>query len=186
MKAPPAYQPILDATLASGFDMASDPLTCSLLATLAASKPGGRFLELGTGTGLSTAWILQGMDPHAHLISLDNSADCLAIATKFLGNDPRLDLIHTNGDEWIAGHQEQKFDFIFADTWPGKYHLLDEVLNMLQKGGLYIIDDMLPQPNWPDGHHAKATTLSQHLLQRSDVRTTRLDWATGIVIAVKI
>jgi len=53
---PPAYLDILEATKRSGFNMASDILTCSLLRTLAASKPAGTFLELGTGTGLSAAW----------------------------------------------------------------------------------------------------------------------------------
>ena len=47
--------------------MPSDPLTCTLLRTLAASKPGGQFLELGSGTGLSTAWLLDGMDARATL-----------------------------------------------------------------------------------------------------------------------
>lgn len=32
-------------------------------------------------------------------------------------------------------------DFIFADTWHGKYLMLAEVLDMLNPGGLYIIDD---------------------------------------------
>ena len=49
---PSTYNQIDEATQASGFTMASDVLTCSLLRTLAVSKPGGRFLELGTGTGL--------------------------------------------------------------------------------------------------------------------------------------
>ena len=48
---PKTYQQINSATKASGFDMASDVLTCSLLKTLAATKPSGKFLELGTGTG---------------------------------------------------------------------------------------------------------------------------------------
>jgi hypothetical protein len=30
---------------------------------------------------------------------------------------------------------------------------------MLKPGGLYVIDDMLPQPNWPEGHAAKAEVL---------------------------
>ena len=69
---PAAYAEIERATQQAGFTMASDPLTGSLLRTLAASKPGGRLLELGTGTGLSTAWILDGMDTAATLTSVDN------------------------------------------------------------------------------------------------------------------
>jgi predicted O-methyltransferase YrrM len=54
---------------------------------IAASKPAGKFLELGTGTGLSTAWILDGMDNNSSLISIDNDHNFLEIAQRFLGND---------------------------------------------------------------------------------------------------
>jgi predicted O-methyltransferase YrrM len=40
----------------AGFDASSTAETGRLLETLAASKPGGAFLELGTGMGLGTAW----------------------------------------------------------------------------------------------------------------------------------
>jgi len=173
------------ATILSGFTMASDVLTCSLLRTLAATKPSGKFLELGTGTGLSTSWILDGMDYDSSLISIDNDPVFLEIAARFLGKDNRLSLITTEGGEWIDGNKQQKFDYIFADTWHGKYLLLDEVLCMLNKGGLYIIDDMLPQPNWPEGHQEKAIKLINYLETRNDLLLTKQDWATGIIIAVK-
>src|SRR5450432_3978144 len=144
---PPTYIDINKLTISSGFTMASDVLTCSLLRTLAASKPAGRFLELGTGTGLSTSWILDGMDDDSTLISIDNEPEFLQIAERFLGNDSRLNVISIDGGKWVEDNRQQKFDYIFADTWHGKYLLLDEVLSMLNKGGLYIIDDMLPQPN---------------------------------------
>lgn len=84
---PPAYLAIDQATRAHGFTMPSDPLTCSLLRTLAASKPAGRFLELGTGTGLSMAWVLDGMDENSTLVSVDFDGDVLAIARNYLGDD---------------------------------------------------------------------------------------------------
>jgi predicted O-methyltransferase YrrM len=165
--------------------MASDVLTCSLLRTLASAKPAGKFLELGTGTGLSTAWILSGMDTQSVLTSIDNDEKVLAIARSFLGNDQRLDLICTDGAEWVEKNKDQQYDYIFADTWHGKYLMLDEVLAMLKKGGLYILDDMLPQPNWPDGHHEKVINLVKILEQREDLTLTKQAWATGIIVAVK-
>lgn len=183
---PAAYKAIEEETKASGFTMASDIHTCSLLKTLAASKRDGKFLELGTGTGLSTAWILAGMDHHSTLVSVDNDARFLDIAANHLGSDARLTLVHNDGAEWVEKNRKEKFDYIFADTWHGKYLLLEEVLDMLNPGALYIIDDMLPQPNWPEGHDIKALKLLEYLDHRTDLALTKQVWATGIVIAVKI
>jgi predicted O-methyltransferase YrrM len=182
---PKAYNDIDAATKSSGFTMASDILTCSLLRTLAASKPSGKFLELGTGTGLSTSWILDGMDAASTLISVDNDPAFLKIASDKLGSDNRLNLVLADGGAWVEENKHQKFDYIFADTWHGKYLLLDEVLSMLNKGAFYIIDDMLPQPNWPDGHQEKATKLIAYLETREDLLLTKQVWATGIIVAVK-
>ena len=182
---PKTYFDIDNATKESGFTMASDIQTCSLLKTLATSKPSGKFLELGTGTGLSTAWILDGMDSNSTLISFDNDEKFLNIAHKFLDEDKRLKLVLSDGEDWVKSNLGQKFDYIFADTWHGKYLLLDEVLEMLNKGGLYIVDDMLPQPNWPDGHQEKAVNFVKYLESRSDLALTKQNWATGIIIAVK-
>jgi len=182
---PDAYFDIDKATKENGFTMPSDILTCSLLKSLATAKPSGKFLELGTGTGLSTAWILDGMDSNSTLVSFDNDETLLEIAQKYLGEDERLKLVLSDGEDWIKNNLEQKFDYIFADTWHGKYLLLEEVLEMLNKGGLYIVDDMLPQPNWPKGHQEKANNFVEYLESRSDLNLTKQNWATGIIIAVK-
>jgi len=182
---PKTYDDIVKATALSGFTMASDVLTCSLLRTLAASKPSGRFLELGTGTGLATAWILDGLDNDSTLVSIDNDPLFFEIAKNNLGFDNRLHLVLADAGVWIDQNQDQRFDYIFADTWHGKYLLLDETLSMLNKGGLYIIDDMLSQPNWPDGHQEKVTNLTDCLETRKDLVITKQHWSTGIIIAVK-
>lgn len=184
-KIPESYFDIDKATKLYGFKMPSDILTCSLLRTLATSKPASKFLELGTGTGLSTSWILDGMDDRSTIISFDNDETLLEIAQKFLGQDDRLTLIRSDGEEWVKTNSGQKFDYIFADTWHGKYLLIEEVLEMLNKGGFYIVDDMLPQPNWPEGHQEKALSLVEYLENRNDLVLTKQHWATGIIIAVK-
>lgn len=182
---PKAYRDIESAAISSGFTMPSDMLTCSLLRTLASSKPGGRFLELGTGTGLATSWILDGMDSSSTLISVDNDENVLSIAKSFLSKDTRLRLKASDGGEWVMSNKAAKFEYIFADTWHGKYLLLNEVLDMVKPGGFYIIDDMIEQPNWPDGHHEKASNLLKYLDRRTDFYLTKQSWASGIVVAVR-
>ena len=51
------------------------------------------------------------------------------------------------------------FDLIFADTWPGKFSQLPETLALVRPGGFYVVDDLLPQPNWPEGHAASLERL---------------------------
>ncbi len=182
---PEAYPHLEKSTVEAGFTMASDVLTCSLLRTLAASKPACKFLELGTGTGLSTSWILDGMDSSSTLTSVDNDPTFLSIAESNLGEDERLNLVCSDGGDWITGNKHLKFDYIFADTWHGKYLLLEEALSMLNKGAFYIIDDMLPQSNWPEGHSEKASQLITDLENRKDVIIIKQNWATGIIIATK-
>lgn len=182
---PNFYNEILLATEQAGFTMPSDIQTCSLLKTLAATKPDCALLELGTGSGLSTSWILAGMSKNATLISIDNDELFLNIAARYLSADKRLSLVNEDGEAWIKKNLVRKFDFIFADTWPGKYNHLDETIAMLTPGGLYVIDDMIPQPNWPEGHDLKATALIENLCAREDITVTKQVWATGILIAVK-
>src|SRR5688500_15224638 len=94
---PEALPAIWSDTRASGFAMPSEPLTCSLLRTLAASKASARFLELGSGTGLSTAWLLDGMDAGSHLTTVDNDEALLSILRRHLGMDPRLSVVCADG-----------------------------------------------------------------------------------------
>jgi predicted O-methyltransferase YrrM len=173
-------------TRAAGFTMASEPLTCSLLRTLAASKPSARFLELGSGTGLSTAWLLDGMDSESHLTTVDNDESLLSILKRNLGADPRLKVVCSDGDDYLHSLRGEHFDFIFADTWAGKYRLLHEALELLNPAGLYVIDDMLPQPNWPEGHAEKVADLVATLEQMEGFRVTKLSWASGVILATKL
>lgn len=182
---PSALAAIWHDTQAMGFNMASEPLGCSLLRGLAASKPAANMLELGSGTGLSTAWLLSGMDARSQLTTIDNDAAVLSVLRKHLGADPRLQVLCIDGDEYIPSVKGQGFDLIFADAWAGKYRLVDETLALLKPSGIYVVDDMLPQPNWPDGHGVKAAALIAMLERRTDLTVTKLSWASGLVIAVK-
>ena len=181
---PPGYEKIKQATDELKFSMASDIETGSILRTLAASKPSGRFLELGAGTGLATSWIAEGLDENSSLISIDNNELLINVARKHI-IDGKIEFILGDAYEWISNYIGKQFDFIFADAMPGKYDLFEETIDLLNDGGFYIIDDMLPQPNWPLGHDEKVKHLTNKLEERNDLVVTQLNWSTGIIIATK-
>jgi len=183
---PTSFKEIEIATKELDFDQVSDPLVGLLLSTLIASKPKGNMLELGTGSGLSTSFLLKGMDSESLLTSIDNDSTLVSIAKKYLGSDNRVKFIVGNGEDLIGDTKNGSIDFIFADTWPGKYNHLEETLALLKLGGIYVIDDMLPQENWPEGHDIKANNLISYLEQREDLITIKMCWSTGIIICTKI
>ncbi len=183
--APATLVEIAEASRALGFEMCCTRATGRMLRALAASKPGGRLLELGTGTGAGTAWLLSGMTPDATLVSVDNDEQLVAVARRHHGHDPRVRFHVGDGGAFLTEQLEQTFDFIFADTWPGKFTHLDEALRLLKPGGLYVIDDLSPQPSWAPDHAPMVPKLKAALAARPDLWRWELAWDTGIVVAVK-
>ncbi len=168
-----------------GFTMPSDLHIGTLLKTLMSSKPAGRFLELGTGIGLSLSWMIDGMDVNSNLITVDNDPKLITIAKQYFGADKRVEIVGEDGTSWIQNYKGSKFDLVFADAWPGKYSEIDAILSMIQIGGFYIIDDMAVQPNWPEGHDKNVERLVAYLEKREDYNLTKMDWSTGVIIAVR-
>ncbi len=182
---PDIYPEIQRKSEEIGFTMPSDMFIGSLLKTLIHSKPGAQILELGTGIGLSLSWMIAGMDEDAHLITIDNDPKLIAIAKDYFGEDKRVEIICEDGTEWIKKQEDTKFDLVFADAWPGKYSEIDVILEMINPGGFYIIDDMTSQPNWPKGHDKNVEQLVGYLDNRNDFSITKMNWSSGIIIAVK-
>jgi predicted O-methyltransferase YrrM len=182
---PPAFEAIERETRDLGFSMASEARTGALLRVLAAAKPAGRFLELGTGTGLATAWLLDGMDSESRLITVEAEPRLTAVAERHLGADPRLEIRVEDALDFLEAERDQHYDLIFADCFPGKFEALERTLGLLSPGGLYVIDDMLPQANWPADHAPKAYALLSDLEGRSGFARVELNWASGIVILAR-
>ena len=67
----------------------------------------------------------------------------------------------------------------------GKYSHLGRTLKLLKPAGIYVIDDMLPQPTWPADHAPKVERLLAELDARKDFVVTKMKWTSGIVVAVK-
>ena len=182
---PAIYPALLEKCTEIGFSMPSDLYIGTLLKTLIRSKPGGRFLELGTGISLSLAWMIDGLDDKGYLISIDNDADLIQIAEDFFGQEECLELICADGGPWLEQYEGPLFDLIFADAWPGKFWNLEDALNLIRPGGFYVIDDLNPADDWPKGHQEKVNDIISYLENRNDLTLTKMNWSTGIIIATK-
>src|SRR6188508_2829021 len=98
---PPKYDRILARSEALQFTMNSDVLTGALLRTLVRAKPGGSLLELGTGCGLGTCWLLDGMSTGSRLITVDIDPRAQAVAREELEPDDRLTFVLGDGGKFL-------------------------------------------------------------------------------------
>ncbi len=174
---------ILEDTAKMDFDMPSDIHTGSLLRFLSTGVTDGQILELGTGTGISTCWILDGMDNETTLISVDNDPVVQRIAKIHLEKDPRVNFVLDDGEARLKEFADCSIDLMFADTWPGKFVQLDLALSKLRIGGVYIIDDLLPQANWPENHQSNVDDLIANLESKRFLETITLNWSSGLLLA---
>jgi predicted O-methyltransferase YrrM len=107
------------------------------------------------------------------------------IARRHLGHDARVTFHIADGAAFLEQTRPQQFDFIYADAWPGKFSHLEVALSLLRVGGIYLVDDLLPQPNWPEGHAPKVSLLIEQLDHRRGFVATKLAWASGLMILVR-
>ena len=183
---PPSLEAIITDTRRIGFQSWCWPQVGALLRVMATLKPGGRLLEIGTGTGVGTCWLLDGMDAAARLVTVDTNPKVQAVARSHLGSDPRLTILTEDAAAIIRREQPGSFDLIFADGGAGKHVLLDEALALLRPNGIYICDDMKPHPMWPPEHAVKIPPLMEALAARRDFRRLYIDWSSGVVVMIKL
>jgi len=185
LRPPACLERILQRTSEIGFAMASETRTGAILRALAASKPAGRLLELGTGTGVGTAWLRDGMDSLSQLISVDPDAAVQRVARDAFAGDPRVVLLTEDADSFLSRQPHASFDLVFADAMAGKYENLEKALAVVRAGGFYIVDDLLPQANWPDGHAPRVPALIRELTAHPEFTAVPIEWASGLVVAVR-
>lgn len=186
MSLPPHLADIETATATLGFDMASTRETGALLRALVRDKPGANVLELGTGTGMATCWLLDALDQNGHLVTVDLDPVVQQVAKINLGHDPRIAFVEEDGSEFLRQPSDLRFDLIFADAMPGKFSELDEALALLADGGVYVGDDLLPQDNWPEGHAPKVPVYIETMQARAELEVEYWEWSSGILLARKV
>ena len=106
-------------------------------------------LEIGRFTGMSTLFMARGLPPTGKIITIDNSDEFLPLAKKYWdlgGVSSKIQSVIGEGVEVLQSMIDRQYivDLIFIDAdknnYPNYYELS---LNLLNKGGIIIIDNML-------------------------------------------
>lgn len=179
---PPRVQRAQQIADKGRFKLSCEHRVGALLRALAASKPGGRFLELGSGVGVGASWLLAGMDTSASLVTIEIAERVSEVCRRILADDPRAEVINGDADEWLANYTGQPFDFVFVDTTSAKFDGAELVLRVLAPGALYVTDDLLPRPKWSDRHPARVAQFREAFVNSPYLVPVLLDWSSGVAI----
>jgi predicted O-methyltransferase YrrM len=185
---PPTRPTLLDVVQESadrlGFTMSCDDSAGSLLATLAGYRPAGRLLEIGTGLGAATAWMLAGIDPAARLTTIEINPLRYAAAAVTFADDPRAEFVCADADEWLDTYDGAPFDLAFVNVRSEHFDRLDILVGLLNPGGLYIVNGLLPQHTSPLRDPERIDKLRQWWTH-PDMVVYPVRWASGLLVAVK-
>ncbi|MCW2934379.1 MAG: methyltransferase type 11 [Actinomycetia bacterium] len=182
---PPLVAAALARARQAGFPMSCERAVGQLLAVLAAHLPeGARVLELGTGTGVGTAWIVSGLLPRTDVTVTSVEKDPATAAVAANGDWPSfVDLRRGEALEVLG--ESGTFDLIFADAPGGKWEGLDRSVAALRPHGLLIVDDMTPEPDWTDSHRAAQDKVRQALLSAPGLTSAELAAGSGVILSAR-
>ena len=122
---------------------------CHFLELITKISKAKKILEIGTFTGLSTLSMSLGLPDDGSLISLDKNKKNNNIALDFFkkaNQDKKIKTIIKPALESLKEFKNDKFifDIIFIDADKANYqNYYDEVIDLVQKNGLIIIDNVL-------------------------------------------
>ncbi len=182
---PKNYKAIHQISQRLKFNEISEDEVGVLLRLLVASKPGAVVLELGTGTGMGLAWLIEGLDAQGQITTIEKDEKLIQIVQSYFQEEERIHFINEDANQWILKNNNLQFDLIFADTWAGKFSDLDTVLKMVKPNGFYLIDDLNYQAHWSGFHQEKVLYLVEKLKYHPDFFTFPIDVSTGLLLLCK-
>lgn len=131
---------------ARGSHMISGSYQGSLLRMISRMIRPEKILEIGTFTGYSAVCMAEGLAENGKLITLEIDESLKPLIEKHLGWSSYGDQIEVRyGDaKLLLKDLENGFDLVFIDAAKKEYDFYyEEVLRILRKGGVMIIDNVL-------------------------------------------
>src|SRR5210317_2207649 len=149
LKLHPVQQEIIDYnnTLGDIKRMQVDPYQCHFLHLIIKISNIKNVLEIGTFTGLSALSILLALPDDGKLTALDKNEETNKVALNFFkkaSQDHKIKTIIKPALESLIELKNNKFDMVFIDADKMNYkEYYEKSLELLNKGGLVIIDNVL-------------------------------------------
>lgn len=173
MSAPPDLPDIVqrafDVCRQAGYVAFCRNETGRLLATLAATR-GGTMAEFGTGCGVGTAWLRSGVRNGARILTAELDESLAGAAAKIFTDDDKVEVLAA---DWSVLREHGPFSLLFLDSGSPSEVGVDSIIDLVEPGGIVVLDDFAPCESWPPIAYGRVDTLREQWL--TDERFTAVE-----------
>jgi|SRR5680860_261362 len=157
--------------------------TGRLLATLAASRS-GTLAEFGTGCGVGTAWLRTGARGDSTILTAELDPKLATAAAELFEDDKQVEVLSA---DWSTLRDRGPFSLLFLDAREPKNSGADTIIDLVEPGGVVVLDDFTPCELWPPVFAGRVDTLREQWLTDERFTTVEVMVATdaSVLIATK-
>jgi predicted O-methyltransferase YrrM len=149
MSAPPEVPAVVakafDVSRRRGYVSFCRNETGRLLAALAATRS-GTMAEFGTGCGVGTAWLRSGVREDTRIVSAEVDPDLAGAAAEIFADDDRVEVVAADSSTL---NDRGPFSLLFLDSREPDASGPDTVVDLVEPGGMVVLDDFVPCASWP-------------------------------------
>ena len=143
--------------------------TGRLLAALAATRT-GTMAEFGTGCGVGTAWLRSGVRGDVRIVTAELDPKLATAAAEIFVDDPQVEVLAA---DWSTLLDKGPFSLLFLDSGEPTEVGVDAIADLVEDGGIVVLDDFTPCEMWPPISGGRVDTLREQWL--TDERFTSVE-----------
>ncbi|HEX6515457.1 MAG TPA: class I SAM-dependent methyltransferase [Nocardioidaceae bacterium] len=187
MSAPPELPRVVsrafEVSRRSGYVSFCRNETGRLLATLAATRA-GTLAEFGTGTGVGTAWLRSGVRGDTRILTAELDPDLAGRAAEIFAEDDQVEVVAA---DWSTLRDRGPFSLLFLDAREPKDSGADTIIDLIEPGGIVVLDDFTPCASWPPVFAGRVDTIREQWLTDERFTTVEVMVASdaSVLIAAK-
>lgn len=174
---------------------AVDPATGAVLRLLAAVVGAKTAVELGTGAGVSTLWLLRGLAEDGVLTTVDSDGEHQRLAKASLADagvpNGRVRLIQGRALEVLPRLSEAAYDLVFCDAARSENaDYLAAALTLLRPGGIVVFAGALAggrvaEPTARDAETVAMRELAKLVRDEESLTSALIPVGTGLLVGVR-
>ena len=167
-----------------------------MLGLMASAISARAVVEIGTGTGVASLWLLRGMNPDGILTTIDPEVEhqrAAKVAFAEAGiRTTRTRAISGRPSDVLPRLTDAAYDMVLVGAEPAHYpEYVEQALRLLRPGGVLAVDNALWHDRVPDPARRDETTTTvrevARLLRKDErVRPAMLPSGDGLLLAVRV